>query len=455
MDRTRILFLSEENESVSFLEDVLSSVGGYETRICAESSLAEETFRKFSPAITVVNLDLDFSKELFQNIRDISPAARFLGFAKDVSKGADPFLEKFFSAILSAEDLRVRFMTEILDLKSQSELLSSINEALKKIVGHSEPVKRLYDSILKAIRGKGATVLIEGESGVGKELVAKAIASVSPSLIPVNCSAISESLFESELFGHVRGAFTGAFADRRGLLEAANGGILYLDEIGDIPLPMQAKLLRALQDGEIRPIGSNVTKKIKVRIIAATNRDLQKETEKGTFRKDLFYRLNVIPIHVPALRERKEDIPELVAHFIREFSLRKDILPKVSDETMRELVKYDWPGNIRELENAIHRGIVLMDGNEISIENIFPKKAQTPSEMLAASKSLKSIGFAEFQEMQKREERDFIIRKIRENGGSIKKTAEEFGMMRPALYAHAARIGLDLKTLRKDLPSEP
>lgn len=448
MGKTRILILSEEeNENVSFIEDVLSSVGGYETQICEDNRQAADMFRRFSPAITIINLDCDFPDDIFRTFREISPAARFLGFSQN-SQRRSPFQAHFFSAILSPEELRVRFMTEILALKGQSEIFASINDSLKKIVGHSEPVKKLYDSIIKAIRSKGATVLIQGESGTGKELVAKAIASVSHNLVSVNCSAISESLFESELFGHARGSFTGAITERKGLFEAANGGILYLDEVGDIPLPMQAKLLRALQEGEIRPVGSNETKKIKVQIVAATSHRLEEETENGSFRKDLFYRLNVIPIEVPALRYRKEDIPELVHHFIREFSPRESA-PRISDETMQALVDYDWPGNIRELENAIHRAIVLMDGDEISCTNIFPKK-NARSDVKPLRRSWANVSFDEFQKIQKDEERDFIISKIRKNGGSVKKTAEEFGMMRQALYAYAARIGLDIKSVRKE-----
>ncbi len=446
MGKTRILILSEEDENVSFIEDVLSSVGGYETRICEDNLQAADMFRRFSPAITVINLEREYPDDMFHSFREISPAAKFLGFSRNFQR-LSPFQAHFFSAILSPEELRVRFMTEILALKGQSEIFATINESLKKIVGHSEPVKRLYDSILKAIRSKGATVLIQGESGVGKELVAKAIASVSHNLVSVNCSAISESLFESELFGHVRGSFTGAITERKGLFEAANGGILYLDEVGDIPLPMQAKLLRALQEGEIRPIGSNETKKIKVQIVAATSHRLEEEAERGSFRKDLFYRLNVIPIEVPALRNRKEDIPELVHHFVREFSPR-GTSPKISDETMQALVDYDWPGNIRELENAIHRAIVLMDGDEIVWKYIFPGKSDRSD--ATPRHTREDLSFEEFQKIQKDEERDFIISKIRKNGGSVKKTAEEFGMMRQALYAYAARIGLDIKNIRKE-----
>ena len=447
MDKTRIFFLSEESESISFLEDVLSNVDGYETFLSSDTMNAAENFRRFLPAITVVDLDRNFPDALFRNLREICPVTRFLGFGSDPLQ-LTPFQQNFFSDILSKDDLRLRFMTAVNELKKQAAIVSTISKALTKIIGHSTAVKKLYQTIFKAIRSKGATVLITGESGVGKELVAKAIASVSNHLISVNCSAITESLFESELFGHVRGAFTGAISEHRGLFEAANGGILYLDEVGDIPLPMQAKLLRALQEGEIRPVGSNETKKVKVRIIAATNRDLQKETLAGRFRSDLFYRLNVIPIYVPALRERKEDIPELVAHFIREYSIRPGLSPRISPQTMQELIRYDWPGNIRELENAIHRGLVLMNGDELKSENIFttPISAQANTPI---RRDWRGISYAAFQELQKQELREYIVAKIRENDGSISRTAESFGILRPGLYALARRLGLDISKRNK------
>lgn len=446
MNRTRILFLSPEDENVSFLADVLSNVEGYTLRFCSEESAAEELFASFLPAITVVNLNRNFSDALLNRLREISPAARFLGFCKN-PLNLPQFHRHFFSALLSNDELRVRFMTEILALKEQSALVANINEALSRIVGHSPAVKKLYDTILKAIRGKGATVLIQGESGVGKELVARAIASVSANTVSVNCSAISESLFESELFGHTRGSFTGAVTDRKGLFEAANGGVLYLDEVGDIPLSMQAKLLRALQEGEIRPVGSTEARKVKVRVIAATNHDLQKEISDGRFREDLFYRLDVIPIHVPALRERKEDIPELVSYFVRKYAQTPDVCPHISDETMQAILRYDWPGNIRELENSLHRAIVLMDGDEISREHLFPSNFRAESAPIRPS--WEGIGFDEFQEILKKAERDFIVCKVRENGGSVKSTADSLGILRPALYARAARVGLDLKSLHR------
>lgn len=446
MEKTRILFLSEENEIVSFLEDVLRNVNGYEVRETSEQTKAIELFGDFSPLIAVINLDRPYSAEFFKSLKKDFPNTCLLGFAQK-TESVNNSIRNCFDKILSHDELRVRFMTEILDFQKQSALFSSISGAIRKIVGHSRLVENMVETIFKAIRSKGATVLIQGESGTGKELVAKAIASASSNLVSVNCSAISENLFESELFGHARGAFTGALGDRKGLFEVANGGVLFLDEVGDIPLSMQAKLLRTLQEGEIRPVGSNETKKVKVQIIAATNHDLQDDSEKGLFRKDLYYRLNVIPIYVPPLRERKEDIPELARHFIREYALPTHPNPRLSEATLKKLCLYDWPGNIRELENAIHRALVLMDGDEISPEHLFPSPIRSLPEI--PFHNWASVGYKEFQTLQKNMERDFIIAKLKENDGSVTKTAKLLGMQRPALYAHAARIGLDIKSIRE------
>ena len=241
-------------------------------------------------------------------------------------------------------------------------------ESLKNLLDIARPMQVLYKKIEQILPHKG-TVLIQGASGVGKELVARAIASVQPHLVIVNCSAIPENLFESELFGHARGAFTGATGDRVGLFEEADNGALFLDEIGDMPLPMQTKLLRALQEGEIRRVGSNITKKVSVRLIAATNRNLKEEVLKGRFREDLFYRLNVIPIEIPPLKERLEDIEDLAPYFIKRYApLGKSY--SLSKEALKKLKEHDWPGNVRELENTIHRAISFTETPEIQSESI-------------------------------------------------------------------------------------
>jgi two-component system response regulator AtoC len=245
------------------------------------------------------------------------------------------------------------------------------------IISKNEKMRAIFDTIRKVAKYK-STILITGESGTGKELVAKAIhfnsdRSANP-FIAVNCGAIPENLLESELFGHVRGSFTDAVRTKKGLFEEAHGGTLFLDEIGELPLSLQVKLLRVLQDGEIRRIGDSRSIKTDLRFIAATVKDLEKAVKAGNFRDDLFYRLNVLPLKVPPLRERKEDVPLLVDHFIAKFneSLEKDA-KGVSPEVLKVLLGYSWPGNVRELENVIERGLVLTENQTIDLEFLPPE----------------------------------------------------------------------------------
>lgn len=242
---------------------------------------------------------------------------------------------------------------------------------LKKIVGSSREIQKVMDMISR-VAFSAATILITGESGTGKELVARAIHFTGnrkdKKFIVINCATLSENLLESELFGHVKGAFTGAIKDKKGLFEEADGGTLFMDEIGDIPKSVQAKILRVLQEGEFIPLGDTVTKKVDVRIIAATNQDLLKQVQEKEFREDLYYRLNVIDIKMPPLRERKADIPLLVKHFIEKYNNKENKQIKgISPEVEKELYNYNWPGNVRELENVIERAITLTSGDIISL----------------------------------------------------------------------------------------
>jgi transcriptional regulator with PAS, ATPase and Fis domain len=227
-------------------------------------------------------------------------------------------------------------------------------------------------ALIRKVAHSRASVLITGESGTGKEVVARTLhyhgSRAANPFIPINCTAIPEGLLESELFGHVRGAFTGAHASKQGLFEKARGGTLFLDEIGDMGLVLQSKLLRVLQDREIRPVGSTQSTKIDVRIITATNKDLQKEMEEERFREDLYYRLNVIPIHIPPLRERPEDLPPLVDAFVKKHSDRPR--QHVTREAMERLMKYPWKGNARELENVIERALALSTGDQIDLDDL-------------------------------------------------------------------------------------
>jgi DNA-binding NtrC family response regulator len=248
------------------------------------------------------------------------------------------------------------------------------NFKLESIVGKSPAMNSLFD-LIKLVSNSSANVLITGNSGSGKELVARAIHNSGPRkakpFVPINCSAIPENLLESELFGHVKGSFTGASADKMGLFEAANKGTLFLDEIGDLTLPLQAKLLRVLQDKQIRPVGGQQLKSIDCRIISATHRDLRAMIKEGLFREDLFYRLNVVPIRVPSLSERMEDLPLLVENFVVKFAAQNGVAVKsLSPEAMGILLRHKWPGNVRELENVIERAIVLTTSEVIEASTL-------------------------------------------------------------------------------------
>jgi formate hydrogenlyase transcriptional activator len=254
----------------------------------------------------------------------------------------------------------------------------------EEIIGNSPELLKLLDRV-ESVAPTDANVMIIGETGTGKELIARAIHSRSrrqkSTLIKVNCGAIPAGLVESELFGHVKGAFTSASERRIGRFELANNGTLFLDEVGELPLETQVKLLRVLQEQEFEPVGSNRTVKVNVRIIAATNRDLEKAVQSGAFRSDLYYRLNVIPLGVPALRDRRSDIPLIVMAFLRQLAKRMGkSIESVSQETMRLLVDYSWPGNIRELQNVIERGVVLSKGSILRLgTDLLPQEACDPS----------------------------------------------------------------------------
>jgi DNA-binding NtrC family response regulator len=238
----------------------------------------------------------------------------------------------------------------------------------------AHPLMQRIMALVRRVAVTDATVLITGESGTGKEVVARMIHGLGPRanspLLPINCAAIPHELLESELFGHARGAFTGAHAARAGMFQLSDGGTIFLDEIGEIPLSLQPKLLRVLQNGEVRPVGADQPVAVNTRVIAATNKDLTKETELGTFREDLFYRLQVIPLHLPPLRSRRSDIPLLVSHFLERANTKYRMAAKISHEANVYLWEYDWPGNIRELENVVERLVVLCDNNHIGLPDL-------------------------------------------------------------------------------------
>jgi transcriptional regulator with GAF, ATPase, and Fis domain len=285
--------------------------------------------------------------------------------------------------------------------------------------------------MVKIVAGSNSTVLIQGESGTGKELIARAIHRLSPRhdrpFVPIDCGTLAETLLESELFGHVRGAFTGAISNKKGLFEDADGGTLLLDEIADTTPAFQSKLLRALQENEIRPVGSNRSLKINVRVIASTNKDLKREVERGAFREDLFYRLAVVPIIVPPLNRRREDIPLLVEHFIEKYCKQNGLEVKtVSANSTGLLMSHSWPGNVRELENVIERAILMSPGPEVKREALVPVATEEDENPMPLHQATRAV-------MQNLE-REKILRALHKVEGNRSRAARFLGISRATLY---------------------
>jgi len=354
--------------------------------------------------------------------------------------GAFDFLQKPFDVdellvVLTRAIEHQRLRTQ------QRYLISELDEAFSHygIVGRSRAMQEVIERAELVAETK-STVLVTGETGTGKELIARAIhdrsAQRAMPLIKVNCAAIPETLLESELFGHVRGAFTGAAVNKKGKFALADGSTILLDEIGMMGQALQAKLLRVLQEREFEPLGAERTEKVDVRVIAATNRDIRQMVAEGRFLEDLFYRLNVIPIHIPPLRERREDIPALVEHFIRKHAQRTGKrIERVEDNLVAALQQYDWPGNVRELENTIERAVVLSTNATISVRNVSMVGAPTQ-----ASPGLPSLDLHRNVEWA---ERETVRRALEQSGGVKKDAAELMGISQRALSYYLAKYRID------------
>jgi two-component system nitrogen regulation response regulator NtrX len=320
-----------------------------------------------------------------------------------------------------------------------------------EIVGSSKAIRQVI-GLLEKVAPTPARVLITGENGTGKELVARAIHALSPRasgpFVEVNCAAIPSELIESELFGHMKGSFTGAFADRAGKFELADGGTLFLDEIGDMSLSAQAKVLRALQEGVISRVGSGKVLPVDVRVIAATNKHLNHEIRESRFREDLLYRLNVVPLHVPPLRERRSDIPQLVAHFVAELTGQGGggLPPKeIEPAALERLTAHDWPGNIRELKNAIERLLILAAGPTVTqsdVERLVGRAEggrETGDDWGTDAAWMRAPTFEEFKQAA---ERAFLLGKLQEHDWNVSETARTLQMPRSNLYKKIERYGL-------------
>jgi DNA-binding NtrC family response regulator len=348
---------------------------------------------------------------------------------------------------------RRRLLQENRNLKNEV----SSKYRFENIIGSSPPMQKVYGLIAKCAP-TNSTVLITGESGTGKEMIARAIHYNSlrkdQPFVTVDCNTLSEHLLESELFGHVKGSFTGAVANKRGMFDIANNGTLFLDEFGNIPLSTQAKLLRVIQEREFRAVGSTNIQKTNVRLVTATNKDLKARVAEGAFREDLYYRINVFPIHSPALRERRDDIPALAFHFLKIFcnELEKPV-SEISEGAMSLLMNYDWPGNVRELENTIHRAVILSSDNIIRqahLANIIDTSPRLDLEVPRTSEDLKRIKKIAREKSVEEVEKLFIQETLKRNASNVTRSAEETGMQRANFQALMKKYNIRVRDTEYD-----
>jgi len=451
MGRT-VLIVDDEKSILQSLEGILSDEGF--DAICAESGAeALEKIKEVMPDLVLLDIwmpEMDGIEALVK-IREINPHIQVVMMSghgtietavKATKLGAYDFIEKPLS--LEKLLLTVNNALDYHSLEQEVTLLREKDRKRYEITGHSPAINELKKQIM-TVAPTDAWVLISGENGTGKELVANMIHRLSKRshkpMVEVNCAAIPEELIESELFGHEKGAFTGASTMRKGKFDLAHEGTIFLDEIGDMSLKAQSKTLRILQEQKFERVGGTRTIRVDVRVIAATNKDLETEIEKGTFRQDLYFRLNVIPLRVPPLRERVEDIPELVEEFVQEFCLTANVEPKRFNEDALALLKsYKWPGNVRELKNLVERMMIMTPEAVIGPEDIPPPYNEAGGQR----QTLPQAFFSDSLKDAKREfERAFLEAKLRQYNWNISQTAEAIGIERSNLHKKIKAYGLE------------
>ena len=447
----RLLIVDDEKG----IRDALAQVfeyEGQEVRVAEDGPDALLVANTFQPDLVFLDVKMPGMDglEVLARLGDESPGSLVIMISghgtidtalEATRRGAYDFLEK----PLDTDRLLVTFR-RALELKGLTESMAELRsqvESRYEIVGNSLPIRRVLERIEKGA-ATDARILISGENGTGKELVARAIHRLSSRsdtvFIEVNCAAIPSELIESELFGHLRGSFTGAFADRAGKFEQANGGTLFLDEIGDMSRDAQAKVLRVLEQGVLTRIGGSEAVEVDVRVLSATNKNLEQEIEDGGFREDLFYRLNVVPIRVPSLRERQEDIPMLVTHFSEGMVAREGSAPRVfSDAAMERLKTLTWPGNVRELRNTVERLLILTDGSEITSDDV---DLLTISRARSVDPGRELLALDNFSAFKEEAERAYIVGKLRANDWNVAETARRIEMPRSNLYKKIEKYGL-------------
>jgi len=449
-----ILLVDDEKSVCSTLSLFLQKVG-YQVEEAANGEEAEDRLKNqfYDLVITDLKMQPMDGLEVLKVAKAINPMTEVVVMTaystvesgvEAMKLGAYDYIQKPFN-----KDEFLLLVAKALERKQLLSEVEQLQEELKEkyrfenIVGNSNEMHQVLTMVSKVAK-TDSTILIAGESGTGKELIAKAIHLNSRrrnrAFVTINCGALPENLQESELFGHVRGAFTGAIKDKWGLLQEANSGTLFLDEVGETALSTQVKLLRFLQDGEIRRVGDNESIYVDVRLLAATNKDLQQAIEEGTFREDLYYRINVIPIDIPPLRKRRDDIPLLVNHFLKKYTERtKKKVVSVSPDAMNILSGYDWPGNVRALENIMERAVILTNRNIIMPEDL----PESIREFQGKTTGSQEIAYGEhtLEELEK----DYILNTLEQHKWNQKKASDILGISTTTLWRKLKSYGIEPK----------
>lgn len=452
MEQERILVVDDDEGLLHLLRMRLSALG-FSVTPCTggRDALMAARQETFDIAITDLRLRAEDGLALTEELMQIQPGLPVIiltahgsipNAVEAMQRGAfgyltKPFDDKELKATLDKALIQLRMTREIQRLKSLVKELYG----LENVIARSPAMQRLFQQVAQ-IADSDATILLTGETGTGKEVLARVLHANSRRskgpFVALNCAAISETLFESELFGHIRGAFTNAVVAKRGLFQSANGGTLFLDEIAEMSLPMQVKLLRAVQEREVREVGADYATKVDVRIITATNKDLTESVKAGTFRHDLYYRVSVVPLAIPPLRERKDDIPLLAQHFLKQSAKRsnKDVRG-FTPTAMHRLMVYPWPGNVRELENAVEKAVVMS------------RQDMVLPELLPTAGVASDIGLKPLTEAKEEFERSYLRNVLQMTGGNISRAAQFAGRYRADFYKMLKKYGLHPSMLKE------
>lgn len=444
----RKVLLIDDDESLRRVTEYSLHSAGFQVLSAANAEQGLKSFEIDSPSVVITDISMPglSGYDVLERVKELSPETIVIVITaygsiekavKAMKAGAYDYIIKPFSK--DELILTVEKAFNLLGLKAENQRLKNVIEQhadFSHMVGNSDKMKSVFD-VVRKVAPSGASVLITGESGTGKELIARAIHQGSSRnckpFIAINCAAIPENLLETELFGHVRGAFTGASQDREGKFVEADGGTLFLDEIGEMPMSLQPKLLRALQEMQVEPVGGK-TRSVDVRIVAATNQDVEGSIEEGAFREDLYYRLSVIPIDLPPLRHRADDIPQLVKFFLK----RNDAASqKFSDEAMSQLSSYQWPGNVRELQNVIERLVILHPNETIQTEHLPAKLLRKHSSQSVQIVDLPPDGYS-LEDL----ERDIVVQALERNGWNQTRAADFLKIPRHTIIYRLEKYGI-------------